>query len=147
MRPVSAFMLGFRLRFAAGEGSQRGVCAPDPCGLFPQVGAGEIIVDGFYKTGRWAHLREVILRRDGYQCQDARRYGRRVPATTVHHVFPREVFPEYQWEAWNLVSLSDAAHERMHNRATHELTDEGVRLLRRVAKKYGVVVPECFRTK
>ena len=103
--------------------------------------------DPYYKSGRWLHLREVILRRDGYQCQEARRYGRHVPATTVHHVFPREAFPEYQWEAWNLVSLSDAAHERMHNRATHELTDEGVRLLRRVAKKYGVAVPECFRTK
>jgi len=97
--------------------------------------------DPFYDTRRWRHLRGVILRRDGYMCQQARRYGRRVAADTVHHVFPRELFPEYQWESWNLVSLCRAEHDAMHDRNTGDLTDAGVALLRRTARRYGVPVP------
>ena len=79
--------------------------------------------DPFYRTRRWRHLRDVILRRDGYVCQASRRYGRRVAADTVHHVFPRETFPEYQWESWNLVSLCRAEHDALHDRNTGSLTD------------------------
>ena len=97
--------------------------------------------DPFYKTRRWKHLRRVILQRDGYMCREARRFGRMVQADTVHHVFPRELFPEYQWESWNLVSLSGRAHDAMHDRATGELTGKGVDLLKRTARKYGIPVP------
>ena len=55
--------------------------------------------DPFYRTKRWERLRAAVLRRDGYMCQASRRYGKRVEATTVHHIFPRDEFPEYQWEA------------------------------------------------
>lgn len=66
-------------------------------------------------------------------------------ANTVHHVFPRDEFPEYQWEAWNLVSLSGEAHDRMHDRVTGALTEAGVDLLRRTARRAGVEVPERYR--
>ncbi len=101
--------------------------------------------DPFYQLRRWDRLRAAVLRRDGYMCQDAKRYGLRVEANTVHHVFPRELFPEYQWEPWNLVSLSAEAHDRMHDRTGRDLSVEGRELLRRIARKAGVEVPERYR--
>lgn len=97
--------------------------------------------DVFYKTARWKHLRAAVLRRDGYMCQWSRRYGKQIPADTVHHVFPRELFPEYQWEPWNLVSLSRAEHNEMHDRVTNDLTDKGMTLLRAVARRNNIDVP------
>lgn len=101
--------------------------------------------DRFYKSARWRRLREAVLRRDGYMCQVSKRYGKRVQATTVHHVFPREEFPEYQWEPWNLISLAGDVHDEMHDRATWALTGKGVELLKRIARKNGVAVPMRYR--
>lgn len=100
--------------------------------------------DSFYKSRRWERLRSVILRRDGYQCQISRRYGKHIQADTVHHIFPREEYPEYQWEAWNLVSLAGDVHNRMHDRNTNALTEEGTELLRRTAKKYNKEIPPRY---
>ena len=96
--------------------------------------------DPFYKTTRWKHLRERILRRDKYLCQISKRYGRMVQANTVHHIFPREQYPAYQWEPWNLISLSNEAHNRLHDRVTDELTEEGKELQRRTARRQGIEV-------
>ena len=101
--------------------------------------------DPYYKTGRWLRLRESVLRRDGYMCQVSRRYGKRLQATTVHHVFPREEFPEYQWEPWNLISLAGDVHDQMHDRTTGALSDKGAELLRRIARRNGVEVPGRYR--
>lgn len=101
--------------------------------------------DPFYRSRRWERLRAAVLRRDGYMCQEARRYGKRAEATTVHHVFPRDEFPEYQWEAWNLVSLAGDVHDQMHDRVTGALTEKGAEWLRRVARKNGVEVPGRYR--
>jgi len=97
--------------------------------------------DPFYKTAKWKQLRSVVLRRDGYMCQISKRYGKQVLADTVHHVFPRNEFPEYQYQAWNLISIANDVHNRMHDRMTNALTDEGMELLRRTAKRYGVEIP------
>ena len=85
-----------------------------------------------YKTARWRRLREKILRRDGYRCRDAARYGKSVEATTVHHVWPAEDYPEYAWQAWNLIALSQEAHNAMHDRFTDKLTERGEGWRRRV---------------
>lgn len=92
--------------------------------------------DDFYLTKRWEQMRLKILRRDRYECQWSKRY-KAVPdqAECVHHIFPLEYFPEYKWEPWNLISLSMQAHNRMHDRETHELTREGYELLYRTARK------------
>lgn len=84
-----------------------------------------------YKTKRWRNLRESILRRDGYQCREAARYGISAEATTVHHVWPVEDYPEYAWAPWNLISLSRANHNAMHDRDRDVLTDLGERWRRR----------------
>lgn len=104
-----------------------------------------IAADRFYRSARWQRLRAMVLRRDGYLCQVSKRYGKRTEATTVHHVFPREEFPEYQWEPWNLVSLAGDVHDEMHDRVTGTLTEKGVELLKRIARKNGVEVPGHYR--
>lgn len=69
-----------------------------------------------YESRRWrVYVRPRILRRDGYRCREARRYGRNVEATVVHHIWPAEDWPEYAWADWNLLSLSAEAHRAMHN--------------------------------
>lgn len=85
-----------------------------------------------YKTKRWEKLRESVLRRDGYMCRDAARYGKTEQATTVHHVWPVEDFPQWAWEGWNLISLSGQAHDAMHDRKTGRLTERGESWRRRV---------------
>ena len=80
---------------------------------------------------RWRHLRMQALRRDGFRCQDAARFGRTVEAVTVHHIWPAEDFPEFAYCLWNLVSLSAAAHDSMHDRATRRLTPKGEALRRK----------------
>lgn len=37
----------------------------------------------------WDKLRPVILKRDRYLCQECKRSGRAVPATTVDHIKPK----------------------------------------------------------
>lgn len=93
------------------------------------------ITDPFYKSARWRKKREKILRRDKYICQYFKRYGKIRQADTVHHILPREQFPEYQWADWNLISLSHEAHNRMHYRDTHELTNTGKELIDRIKNK------------
>ena len=85
-----------------------------------------------YTSKRWLRLREKILKRDGYMCQYFKRYGKHVQANTVHHIYPADQYPEYQWCEWNLISLSAEAHNIMHDRNSQELTDEGKRLQKRV---------------
>lgn len=81
-------------------------------------------------------MKDSIMLRDKYIDQVALRYSPfPVQAQIVHHIFPRESFPEYEWSSWNLVSVSRATHNRLHDRDTDMLTDEGMALLKRTAKK------------
>lgn len=82
-------------------------------------------------SDKWRKLRKKILKRDGYLCQHFARFGKRIDATRVHHIYPVKDYPEYAWKEWNLISLSAAAHELMHIRETGELSEEGKKLQRR----------------
>ena len=84
-----------------------------------------------YRNKRWTRIRERVLREDGYRCQYAKRFGKRVQANTVHHIWPAEDFPEYAWARWNLIALSQASHNAMHDRATGKLSEAGENLRRR----------------
>lgn len=84
-----------------------------------------------YSSARWKKKRAHILRLDGYKDRVAVRYGRTVEANHVHHIYPAREYPEYEWCDWNLISVSKATHERLENRKTGELTDEGMNLQRR----------------
>lgn len=91
-----------------------------------------------YKSKRWLRLRAKVLRRDSYMCQISLRYGRHIEANTVHHIFPAEDYPEYQYCEWNLISLSTEVHNMMHDRATRELTPAGRELMQELAEKRGM---------
>ena len=43
-----------------------------------------------YSTAKWEHTRQVILRRDKYQCQECKRYGKLREGKHIHHIFPHE---------------------------------------------------------
>ncbi|HAN09373.1 MAG TPA: HNH endonuclease [Clostridiales bacterium] len=87
----------------------------------------------FYKSTKWIHKREKILRRDKYECQECKRYGKTIEAKTVHHIHPLEIRPEMGLINKNLISLCNKCHEGMHNRQTSGLSEDGLRLLERVA--------------
>lgn len=84
-----------------------------------------------YTSGKWRAKSRKIMRRDGYQCQLSKRYGKSVPAEVVHHIWPVEQWPEYAYEDWNLIALSRKQHNRLHDRNTNELTAAGLQLQRR----------------
>lgn len=84
-----------------------------------------------YKSKRWLRLRARVLREAGYRCQYARRFGRIEEASHVHHIWPAEIYPEYSLCRWNLIALSQASHNAMHDRTTGELTAAGEALRRR----------------
>ena len=84
-----------------------------------------------YKSPRWTRLRAAVLREAGYQCQWSRRFGKRVQAQHVHHIWPAEDYPEYAWCKWNLIALSHEAHNAMHDRTTGKLTAAGESLRRK----------------
>lgn len=84
-----------------------------------------------YGSQRWKNKRKRILRLDGYRDVVAARYGRIIEATVVHHIYPADAYPEYAWADWNLISVSQGTHNKLENRATGELTKEGLALMRR----------------
>lgn len=68
----------------------------------------------FYTTTKWKNKRAAILRRDKYQCQECRRYGRLRQAQTVHHIKHLDEFPELALDNNNLISLCNACHNKAH---------------------------------
>jgi 5-methylcytosine-specific restriction endonuclease McrA len=87
----------------------------------------------FYKARAWINKRERVLRRDEYLCQECKRYGKGVQATTVHHINPLNQHPEWGLMSWNLVSLCEKCHDAMHDRKIGELTEKGKAWIKRVS--------------
>ena len=52
-------------------------------------------------------------------------------ANTVHHIYPVEDYPKYEYCDWNLISLCEKCHTGMHDRTTNKLTDKGTSLMQR----------------
>lgn len=103
--------------------------------------------DPFYNSAEWKKVRARVLRRDGYQCQEAKRYGRIEEATTVHHILPLQEWPQYRSAGWNLISLSSKAHEGMHDRQSGALSKRGQELARRTAKTRGISLENVEKDK
>lgn len=68
------------------------------------------------------------------------REDRMVPAECVHHIFPREKYPEYQYCRWNLIAISNDTHRMLHERVGGELSMLGWELLMETAEKQGIPV-------
>lgn len=71
-------------------------------------------VNNFYTQKKWKQLRKKILKRDGYKCQQCKRYGKNVPAVTVHHIKHLDEYPELAYTTNNLVSLCKKCHNKAH---------------------------------
>ena len=89
-----------------------------------------------YHNKNWKEKRKYILSRDNYLDQELIRYGKRVQADTVHHIFPLEFYPELKYTDWNLISLSRQTHNEMHDRTSHNLTQDGINLMWRHKRDY-----------
>ena len=85
-----------------------------------------------YTSKRWKALRARVLREQPL-CQEALRYGKRVEATVAHHVYPVEDFPGWRFCRWNLIAVSQEAHNSFQDRATGKLTERGLAWQRRVS--------------
>ena len=89
-----------------------------------------------YNNRKWKSKRKYILKRDNYLDRDLIRYGKRVEADTVHHIFPVEFYPELKFVDWNLISLNHSTHNKMHDRSGHNLTTKGLELQKRYNRRY-----------
>lgn len=102
------------------------------------------VVHKFYNTSAWRNLRASVLREAEYKDQLELRTGRNVPADMVHHIFPRDKYPEYELERWNCIAVSDATHELLHIRATNGLSPLGWELLLETAEKNNIPLSRLF---
>lgn len=78
---------------------------------------------------------------------ESKRYGKVKQAEVVHHIFPKNDYPEYAYCLWNLISLSRKTHSEMHDTESDELSAKGRDLLRRTCRKRNMSVPERYREK
>ena len=66
--------------------------------------------DPFYATAAWQRLRGAALLRDHYLCCRCKKR----PANTVHHIKPRDEYPELALDLDNLESLCARCHNQEH---------------------------------
>lgn len=84
----------------------------------------------FYDSKRWKEKRKHILLRDKWIDQVALRDGVKIEANTVHHILPREEYPQYELCDWNLISVSTDTHKkRLHEKYSGKLTKLGKSLM------------------
>lgn len=88
-----------------------------------------------YKRKQWENKTKTIKKRDGFTCQECRRYGKSMDAECVHHIFPADKYPELFYNNNNLISLCKACHNKMHDRYTQEITAVGKRWQEKVKYK------------
>ena len=95
----------------------------------------------FYKTKEWLRKREVILKRDNYQCRECKRFGKTVEANTVHHVLPLHERPDLKLDNRNLISLCEDCHEKMHNRFNDKIRKLGEEWRMRIQRRFPELSP------
>lgn len=78
-----------------------------------------------YGGSSWKKKRQHILWLDGYKDVIESWYGRTAEAKIVHHIYPAKFYPQWAWCDWNLISVSQATHNKLENRITGELTELG----------------------
>jgi 5-methylcytosine-specific restriction endonuclease McrA len=83
-----------------------------------------------YGSKQWKKKRNKILRRDKYKDKIKARFGITEDATIVHHIYPSDEYPEYAWEDWNLISVSNSTHRELHKK-DGSLTQKGIELMQR----------------
>ena len=95
-------------------------------------------MQSFYNSKSWDRVRQYIRKRDGYLCQECKRYGKRTTAKEVHHVNPLKERPDLALDERNLLTLCLKCHAEMDDRLTGGLTKKGEELRNRTNRKYGL---------
>ncbi len=77
----------------------------------------------FYKSRAWRETREIVLRRDNYECQECKKQGKvttinpeKHKSLDVDHILELETHPELAHDLDNLVTLCISCHNKKHNR-------------------------------
>ena len=70
--------------------------------------------DKHYNSARHKDWAEKVLRRAGYLCEECKRYGRKTPATTAHHIKHADAYPELRYVLTNGRALCEACHNKAH---------------------------------
>lgn len=85
----------------------------------------------FYNSKAWKQKQKHILLRDKWMDQVALREDIRIEADTVHHILPREEYPQYQLCDWNLISVNGRLthKKRLHEKYSGKLTKLGKSLM------------------
>ncbi|EIA21413.1 HNH endonuclease [Listeria fleischmannii] len=72
----------------------------------------------FYKSKEWRQTREVILKRDKFECQECKRNGKVTTGERldVDHLLELEDYPELALEPTNLETKCVTCHNKKHKR-------------------------------
>ena len=70
----------------------------------------------FYNGVKWKQLREHILSRDNYLCQDCFKLGMITGAEEVHHIIEIADDWDKRYDSDNLISLCKKCHSRRHGK-------------------------------
>jgi 5-methylcytosine-specific restriction enzyme A len=68
----------------------------------------------FYNSKRWKNKRKYILQRDGYLCQECKKYGKNTEAKIVHHILEIDERPDLALVNSNLVTVCSSCHNKLH---------------------------------
>nr|DAO08734.1 MAG TPA: HNH endonuclease [Caudoviricetes sp.] len=74
----------------------------------------------FYHSSQWQKVRDMALRRDGYQCQRCKARGIVCPAEEVHHIKALRVDWSRRLDLRNLVCLCHRCHMEVEKGAPGE---------------------------
>ena len=90
---------------------------------------------GFYRTIVWQNVRNDVMVRDHWLCQDCLDAGLIVPADEVHHIIPLTPEnisnPDISLNPSNLVALCRECHKKRHQSLTEQRRNIGSRARRR----------------
>lgn len=90
-----------------------------------------------YHTQRWKNLREyVLVKYNGIDIYMLYKYGKVVPADTVHHIATTKECPALFYSVENLIPVSRRAHEEIHERYKREDQETVQKELRQYLKKF-----------
>ena len=99
--------------------------------------------DQFIWSEKWREKSQKVLRRDNYLDQYVlQKENRAIPADMVHHILPRESFPQYAMEDWNLIAVSRSTHNKILHTIKGKLTRAGKALMYETAWRNGIKMTE-----
>lgn len=77
----------------------------------------------FYKSKKWRETRQVVLKRDNYECQHCKAEGKvttinpdKHKSLDVDHILELDTHPELAYDLDNLITLCIKCHNKKHNR-------------------------------